>query len=140
MRLSDRTPRTASTIRTLAASTAALVALVALPNRASAQSAYFYLDRAQISGAPDDGFMVWRPHMGDETRFYGFAALGYTHNPLRDESVTADATTQYRIDDPIRGQFLTYLSMGAEISRHLSLNISLPIQLYKVPGPSDPST
>ena len=115
-----------------------VAALVASPRLARAQSAYFYLDRAQVSGAPDDGFMVWRPTMGNETRFYGFAALGYAHNTLRDETVTADPTTQYHIDDPVRGQFITYLSVGTEISRHLALNVSLPIMLYKIPGGDDP--
>jgi outer membrane protein OmpA-like peptidoglycan-associated protein len=114
-------------------------ALVAAPSTARAQSDYFYLDRAQISGAPDDGYMVWRPHVGEETRFYGFAALGYTHNPLRNETVTSDPQTQYEISDPIRGQFLSYLSVGAELSKRVSLNLSLPIQLYKVPGGPDPS-
>ena len=116
----------------------ALVAVAVSTRTARAQSAYFYLDRAQISGAPDDGFMVWRPHHGDETRFYAFAALGYAHNTLRDDTVTNDPATQYAIDDPVRGQFITYLSVGTEISHRLSLNISLPILLYKVPGGDDP--
>jgi outer membrane protein OmpA-like peptidoglycan-associated protein len=116
----------------------ALAASLGLPRAAHAQSAYFYLDRAQISGTPDDGFMVWRPHVYDEARFYGSATLGYAHNTLRDETVTADPTTQYHIDDPVRGQFITYLSLGMEAGRHLSLNVSLPIMLYKIPGGDDP--
>jgi outer membrane protein OmpA-like peptidoglycan-associated protein len=112
--------------------------LLASSGTARAQSDYFYLDRAQISGAPDDGFMVWRPHVGEQTRFYGFAALGYTHNPLRDVTVTADPEAQYQISDPIRGQFLAYLSFGAELSQRLSLNVSLPIELYKIAGGPDP--
>jgi OOP family OmpA-OmpF porin len=113
-------------------------ALVAAPRAAEAQSNYFYLDRAELSGAPDDGFMVWRPHAYEQTRFYGAFALGYTHNPLRDETVTADPETQYSIDDPVRGQFLAYLSIGAEMSKRLSLNLSLPIELYKFAGGPDP--
>jgi outer membrane protein OmpA-like peptidoglycan-associated protein len=116
----------------------ALAAVALSPRAAWAQSAYFYLDRAQISGAPDDGFMVWRPKHGDETRFYGFAALGYAHNTLRDSTVTDDAATQYAMEDPVRGQFITYLSVGTEITRRLSLNVSLPILLYKIPGGDDP--
>ena len=61
---------------------------------AHAQSGYFYLDRAQISGAPDDGFMVWRPYMSEKTRFYANAILGYSHNPLRNDTVTNDPTAR----------------------------------------------
>ena len=134
MRLSELTPVVPRIFRRVAAVALGLGALLSCPGRANAQSAYFYLDRAQISGAPDDGFMVWRPHAFDETRFYASAALGYTHNPLRDETVTADAATQFAIKDPIRGQFLSYLSAGMEVSRRLSLNVSLPIQIYKLAG------
>jgi outer membrane protein OmpA-like peptidoglycan-associated protein len=111
---------------------AGLLAAAALltAERASAQASYFYLDRAQISGAPDDGFIVWRPHLYDETRFYGMAALGYSHNPLRDETVT-DGETENYIQDPVRGQLITYLSVGTEITRRFALNLSLPIMLYK---------
>jgi OOP family OmpA-OmpF porin len=135
VRLSPRAPHA---FRHLAVLALALGALLGWTSRANAQASYFYLDRAQISGAPDDGFMVWRPHVFDETRFYASAALGYTHNPLRDTTVTDDAATQFVIKDPIRGQFLTYLSAGIEASRRVSLNISLPIQLYKFSGGPDP--
>jgi len=138
VRLTEHPPRARFGLKTLTGLVLGLVALVAGARQASAQSSYFYLDRAQLSGAPDDGFMVWRPHAFDETRFYGMAALGYTHNPLRDETVTADPATQYEINDPIRGQYLMYLSVGAEISKRLSLNLSLPIELYKMPGGEDP--
>jgi OmpA-OmpF porin, OOP family len=139
VRSSEPSPRALRFPRVLSALALAVTALAGWQGEARAQSAYFYLDRAQLSGAPDDGFMVWRPRAGDETRFYGMVGLGYAHNPLRDETVTADAASQYRIDDPIRGQFMTYLSVGTEISKRLSLNIALPIMLYKAPGPSDPT-
>jgi len=48
-----------------------------MASNAHAQAGYFYLDRAQISGAPDDGFMVWRPAFSEKTRFYANAILGY---------------------------------------------------------------
>jgi OmpA-OmpF porin, OOP family len=137
VRLSEHSPRARFGLMSLALALG-LVALLVWPRQAEAQSSYFYLDRAQLSGAPDDGYMVWRPHAFDETRFYGSASLGYTHNPLRKETVTDDSETQYNISDPIRGQFLMYLSVGAEISKRLSLNLSLPIELYKMPGGEDP--
>jgi len=70
----------------VAAATAAGTYLAA--GTAHAQSGTFYLDRAQISGAPDDGFMVWRPYLAEKTRFYATGILGYSHNPLRSDPVT----------------------------------------------------
>jgi OmpA-OmpF porin, OOP family len=122
--------RVVKTLSRAALSGLAAAFVLLSPDRANAQATYFYLDRAQISGAPDDGFMVWRPHIYDETRFYGMAALGYSHNPLRDETVT-DGETENYIQDPVRGQLITYLSIGAEITRRFALNFSLPIMLYK---------
>ena len=58
-----------------------ILGLFARPARA--QQPLFYLDRLQISGAPDDGFAVFRPKMHEETRYYAMAALGFTYNPLR---------------------------------------------------------
>jgi outer membrane protein OmpA-like peptidoglycan-associated protein len=109
----------------------AALTLLLLPAEAHAQASYFYLDRAQISGAPDDGFMVWRPHMYDETRFYGFAALGYAHNPLRDDTVTDNTDVQLTIPDPIRGQLNTYLHLGMEVGHRVSVNVAVPLMLYK---------
>jgi OmpA-OmpF porin, OOP family len=110
--------------------------LLAAP--ASGQERTFYLDRAQISGAPDDGFMVWRPYLWEKTRFYGMAALGYTHRPLRADTVAGNARTAERIDDPIEGQFITYLSIGTEIASRVGFNISLPVVAYQFRGDNDP--
>jgi hypothetical protein len=101
---------------------------------AEAQTDYFYLDRAQISGAPDDGFMVWRPKMYELTRFYGQAALGYAHNPLRDTAVTDDPSTRNAIDNPIQGQLFVYLNAGLHVFDRASFNIALPVTAYKFAG------
>ncbi|MFO0570027.1 MAG: OmpA family protein [Polyangiaceae bacterium] len=103
-----------------------------------AQTRTWYLDRAQISGAPDDGFMVWRPNMSERSRFYGMMALGYTLNPLHDSAVTDDGTTQERIQHPVKGQIIDYLSVGMELASRVSFNVALPIALYQVTG-EDPS-
>jgi outer membrane protein OmpA-like peptidoglycan-associated protein len=113
--------------------TVAAIALLAA-HPLQAQSRTFYLDRAQLSGAPDDGFMVWRPHLWDETRFYGMAALGYSHNPLRATTVTDNPRTADRIDNPVQGQLTTYLLAGTEIAGRASLNVQLPIVLYQFTG------
>src|SRR4051812_382944 len=95
---------------------AAVVGSFLAAGTAHAQSGTFYLDRAQISGAPDDGFMVWRPSMAEKTRFYANAILGYSHNPLRSDTVASNPGVQSRIDNPVEGQFITYLSAGSEIA------------------------
>jgi outer membrane protein OmpA-like peptidoglycan-associated protein len=117
---------------------AAAVGASLVAGSAHAQSGYFYLDRAQISGAPDDGFMVWRPYLSEKTRFYANAILGYSHNPLRSDTVTDDPTAQANIDNPVEGQFITYLSAGAEIANRLSVNLMIPIVAYEITG-NDPA-
>src|SRR5258706_10594019 len=99
----------------LASAALAVVMACAITTPATAQTRTWYLDRAQISGAPDDGFMVWRPYLYEKTRFYGMMAVGYTLNPLRASTVTNDNTAN-RIDNPIKGQIIDYLSVGTEIA------------------------
>ena len=102
---------------------------VLLARPARAQQDLFYLDRMQISGAPDDGFAVFRPKMYDKTRFYALGALGYTYNPLRADTVTNQATAPL-IENPVQGQLITYLVVGTEIANRLGFNMSLPILTY----------
>ena len=128
-----RSARSAPLLLAAAAVGSSLVA-----GSAHAQSGTFYLDRAQISGAPDDGFMVWRPFLSEKTRFYGNAILGYSHNPLRNDTVTDNPTAQAAIDNPVQGQFITYLSFGTEIANRLSVNLMIPITVLQLTG-RDPS-
>jgi OOP family OmpA-OmpF porin len=133
----DWISRTLSPAKILLGGAVGLATWLGSPEQAHAQADYFYLDRAQISGAPDDGFTVWRPTPYGETRFYGFFALGYAHNPLRDETVTTDSQIREQIDDPVKGQFISYLVVGTEVARRVGVNIALPITLYKIAG-ADP--
>jgi len=121
-------------IKFVTAVTAACGALVGFSSEASAQTGYFYLDRAQVSGAPDDGFMVWRPQAHEITRFYGFTALGYSQNPLRAETVTDNGVAESQMDHPVQGQLIQYLNVGMEVAGRLGLNISLPVMWLKVAG------
>jgi OOP family OmpA-OmpF porin len=123
--------------RTLLALALGSAAVLLSAGKAHAQAAYFQLDRAQISGAPDDGFMVWRPVGSPENRVYVNAALGYSHNPLRNETVTNDAVVEQHIDNPVQGQFTTYLSGGAQLLKRLTLGMTLPVQLLSIYG-NDP--
>jgi outer membrane protein OmpA-like peptidoglycan-associated protein len=49
--------------------------------------------------------------------------------------VTDSSLAENRITDPIRGQLITYLSVGTQISGRLGINLSLPIMLYKWTNP-----
>ncbi len=105
--------------------------------QAHAQSSTFYLDRIQISGAPDDGFAVWRPYMSPKTRIYMAAALGYTLNPLRGSVVTDDARTQRDIETPMQHQLIAHLQAGAELASRLGVNITIPVAVFQ-DGGADP--
>ncbi len=109
-------------------------ALLLSAGEARAQATYFQLDRAQISGAPDDGFMVWRPVGSAENRVFVNAALGYTMNPLRADTVTDNPSVKNHIDNPVQGQFITYLSGGAQILKRLTVGMTLPVNLLNIYG------
>ena len=137
-RISQTSTTRARTSRFALAAAAALACWLATAT-AHAQSGTFYLDRAQISGAPDDGFMVWRPYLSEKTRFYANAILGYSHNPLRSDTVTDNPTAQSRIDNPVEGQLTTYLSAGTEIANRLSVNLMIPLTVLQITG-NDPQS
>jgi len=124
-------------VRTLLALALGSGAVLLSSGRAQAQASYFQLDRAQISGAPDDGFMVWRPVGSDENRIFVNGVLGYSHNPLRNETVTDVPSVEQRIDNPVQGQFITYLSGGAQLLKRLTVGMTLPLNLLTIYG-SDP--
>ena len=114
----------------------ALAATGLFASPASAQTRTYMLDRAQISGAPDDGFMVYRPYVGDETRFYANAALGFSLNPLRDDHVHSELDLDGPA--PIVGQFPVYLSAGLQIEGIVGLNLHIPFTPYQITGTEPP--
>lgn len=107
------------------------------PDRAEAQQKTFYLDRIQVSSAPDDGFVVWRPYLHEKTRFYGAATLGLAINPLRAGTVTDNPNTERRIDNPVGVQLVTHLGVGAEFTNRFAVGLSLPVMTYQGGG-NDP--
>src|SRR5262252_1955683 len=120
-------------VRALAGLAAAvLTTLTSLPARA--QQSTFYLDRIQISGAPDDGLVLWRPYLHDKTRFYGHAALGYTLNPLRAEDLTDRSNVQDRLETPVSNQLVLHPAVGAEFQGLFAVELSLPINLIMAGG------
>src|SRR4051794_16834419 len=82
-----RSPAARALVRTIAIA-AALVA--ARPATCDAQSRTFYLDRLFMAGAPDDAIALWRPQLGERTRFFGQIGLGMAVNPFRVENEIAN--------------------------------------------------
>lgn len=112
-----------------------LALTLALSRTAHAQDAgAFYLDRAQLSGAPDDPFMTWRPTFFDKPRFYGSAAMGYSLNPLRISTLTERQRVSEDADNPFRHQLIMYLQAGLQLNRRLAFDVSLPIALVNAGG------
>ncbi|HEY4119783.1 MAG TPA: OmpA family protein [Byssovorax sp.] len=117
---------------------AALVAAATLDaGSADAQANTFYLDRLQIGGAPDDSFALWRPQMGERTRFYGQAAFGFGLNPLRIDDTIADPNDRARAEardqltTPLNEQLITYLDIGFEALDRFAFQVELPVILYQ---------
>ncbi len=105
---------------------------------ARAQQTTFYLDRAQFSGAPDDGAVVFRPYLSDKTRYYANATLGYTLHPLRNSNVTDNTALQQLIENPVDNQLIMHLAVGAEFFGRFGLELALPITVFQNGG-RDPS-
>lgn len=139
LNLRDRLIRLLSGMRGVGAA-GALAAGMLATSGASAQQSTFYMDRAQISGAPDDGLVLMRPYVHEKTRIYGALALGYTLNPMHVESLTGDPRVQQQIDSPLTHQLNTYLNGGVEVLGRLALGLSLPIALYQTGTGQDIST
>lgn len=128
--LKDRLARLVKGVRGIGA-LGALAAGVLTTSGALAQQSTFYLDRAQISGAPDDGLVLFRPHVYEKTRFYGALGLGYTLNPIHVESLTGDPRVQQAIESPLTHQLNTYVNAGVEILGRFAFGVSLPVALFQ---------
>ena len=109
----------------------ASIVLLGAPS-AWAQDDTFVLDRAQLSGAPDDGFMVHRPYQGDETRFYFNGALGAVMQPLRDSHFEPEQELDGA--PPMVAQFPVYLSGGFQFEKIFGVNLHIPITPVQLTG------
>jgi outer membrane protein OmpA-like peptidoglycan-associated protein len=112
-----------------------------LPGIAEAQQRSFYLDRLNLGGAPDDGVGIWRPQMGEKTRFYGQLGLGFGLNPFRLENEIADETQRARAKQlgagsPVAAQLITYIDAGVEISDRVGLQAEFPLVVYQATNPT----
>lgn len=116
------------------------LAAILIGRPAQAQDQTFTLDRAQISGAPDDGFMVHRAYVGEETRVYTNAALGFSLNPLRDSHLQPGRQVEGAA--PIVGQFPVYLTGGLQLMGIFGVNVHIPFTPLQLTGqePEDANT
>jgi OmpA-OmpF porin, OOP family len=106
------------------------------PALARAQVDTFYADRIFIAGAPDDGMAIWRPHMGEKTRFFGQAALGFALNPVRLENTIPDATQRQQASaagfkNPLGSQLILYTDVGVEIMDRFAFQLEFPLTLFQ---------
>ncbi len=126
---------TANRRATRAPAVLALLATLAVPSAAAAQDTSMYLDRLRIGGAPDDGVGVWRPQLGESTRFFGQIGLGFSLNPYRVESyidtIDQSAIVEEQNGAPVTAQLTTYVSAGVEILERFSFQLSFPLAVYQ---------
>lgn len=105
--------------------------IFAFSKTADAQQRTFYLDRLAVGGAPDDGLAMWRPVMGERTRFFGQMALGFSLNPLRIATIAPVSRERERTGNTVTTQLIDYATLGTEISNRLALSATLPVALYE---------
>jgi OOP family OmpA-OmpF porin len=115
----------------------AMAGLSLASEAAHAQQKTFYLDRVQVSSAPDDGFVVWRPYVHEKTRFYGAATLGFTLDPLRAGTIVDNPNIERRIDTPVTNQWVMHLGVGAEFMNRFGVSLQLPVNVWQ--GGNDPT-
>lgn len=132
--------------RWIAAALGAIAVLAALltTGAARAQAPTFYLDRLVMAGAPDDGIGVWRPQMGEKTRFYGQLGFGFTFEPFRFENEIKNQQQRSFVasqrGQPVQLQLLTYADIGVEILDRFAFQVQLPAALYQHGSPSNDPT
>lgn len=124
------------------AATIAAVAALAAPLTAQAQTQTFYLDRLFMAGAPDDGIGVWRPQMGEKTRFFGQLGFGFGYDPFREENRTKLTPAPMYPGQPVHYQLITYGDIGVEILDRFALQVQLPAVLLQNGdgSPQEPSS
>jgi outer membrane protein OmpA-like peptidoglycan-associated protein len=128
-------PRPKARVRALALGFAAAAALLAAAPAASAQtSRAVYLDRLFMAGAPEDTIGMWRPQMGEKTRFFGQAGLGFSYDAFRVENHIEDIKQRYAYTAPVKPQLITYLDVGVEILDRFAFQVELPVIVYQSGG------
>ncbi len=129
-----REPRPKARVGARALGMAAALALAAVPSVAAAQYRVFYLDRLFMAGAPEDAIGLWRPQMGEKTRFFGQAALGFSYDAFRVENYIEDPTRRSKFTAPIQPQIITYLDVGVELLDRVAFQVEMPVILFQSGG------
>jgi len=103
----------------------------------AAQDSSFYLDRLRMGGAPEDGIGVWRPQMGEKTRFFGQLGLGFSLHPLRKDNYVDDLRLEEQLEgNPVEHQLITYFGAGVEILDRAALQVSFPLIVNQAGTPT----
>src|ERR1700744_54875 len=143
MRMADEVTKTrkgARAARKIAAALGAM-AVLATPAAARAQAATFYLDRLFMAGAPDDGIGIWRPQMGEKTRFFGQLGLGFAYDPFRVANEIKDpmqrSIVNRDVGTPVRYQLITYADIGVEILDRFAFQVELPAAVVNKGAPAN---
>jgi len=88
-----------------------------------------------MAGAPDDGVGVWRPQMGERTRFFGQLGFGFAFEPFRIENEISNQLQRGIVardrGQPVKYQLLTYADVGVEILDRFAIQVELPAALYQ---------
>ena len=128
-------PRQNGRLGALALGLAAALATVAASSAARAQSSRaVYLDRLFMAGAPEDAIGMWRPQMGEKTRFFGQAGLGFAYDPFRVENHVENLKQRYAYSAPVQAQLITYLDVGVEILDRFAFQVELPVIVFQTGG------
>ncbi len=134
-----REPRPKGRVGAWAFGLAAALVTAAAPSVAEAQTRSFYLDRLFLAGAPEDSIGMWRPQMGEKTRFYGQAALGFSYDAFRVENHEADPKLRYLLSAPVQPQLITYLDVGVEIMDRFAFQVEMPVIVFQSGGKTSPA-
>ncbi len=139
-------PRGNGSRRGLRWAAAAALGLSALAGSttASAQDRSFAVDRLFFAGAPDDAIGIWRPQMGEKTRFYGTLGVGFAYEPFRVENEIATdslkGTVKLKLGTPLKEQLLLYGAAGVEIFDRFAFQVELPGSIYQHGNPTGNAT
>jgi OOP family OmpA-OmpF porin len=129
-----REPRHKARVGAAALGLAAALATAVAPSVAHAQSRSFYLDRLFMAGAPEDTIGMWRPQMGEKTRFYGQAGLGFSYDAFRVENHQSLVSQRYLYSAPVQPQLITYLDVGVELLDRFAFQVELPVIVFQSGG------
>jgi OOP family OmpA-OmpF porin len=113
--------------RALCALVAGGAATVLATPAAEAQQTTFHLDRLEVPGAPDDGFILFRPATQKYSTFYAQLGLGLVIDPLRTANISQDsATLRVNPRNAVTSQLLTYASVGVELFDRVIIGLTMP--------------